>query len=307
MPFTAAEEGLQRLEEHADAEAEEHLARRRSTAFAGLDDLGAGLAFGIAQLAVLLDDQVAPQRHHHQDAEQAPGDRDQRREPDLQRIPEEDQRRHREHHRRSDRFACRAGGLHDVVLEYGALTVLAPDGPGRQHRDRHRCRGREPDAQRKVRRRRAEDDPEDRAEQERAERELRRVLLGRDVRPEALARLAHAGLPASDFFIATPTSTAAHHRVEDQREVVVIHGEAALEVLADLLAHGQEVAIIPGGILSEWDGLEDRAEDARERASGDETRREEHASGDLALFLLAAQLVAERAAAFHPRRSGRWC
>ena len=47
--------------------------RQRAAALAGDQHVGAGGAFGIGQHAVLLDDQRAPQRHHHQHAEDAAG------------------------------------------------------------------------------------------------------------------------------------------------------------------------------------------------------------------------------------------
>jgi hypothetical protein len=146
---------------------------------------------------VLLDDQVAAQRDHHQHTEHPAGERDHRRQADLERVAEEDQRGDAEHNGRGDGFAGGASGLDDVVLEDRALVALAPDRPDRQHRDRNGGGSRQSDAQREVRRRRAEDDAEHRAERERAERELGRVLLRRDDGPEGLGGAAQAKTPST--------------------------------------------------------------------------------------------------------------
>jgi len=66
------------------------------------------------------------------------------------------------------------------VLEDRALVVPAPDGPDREHRDRHGGRGRQAHAQREVGRGGAEDHAEERAEQQRAQRELGLDLARRD-------------------------------------------------------------------------------------------------------------------------------
>ena len=64
----------QRLPQRADAEAHEHGLGEGAAALAGDEDVGAGGAFGIGQDAVLLDDERAPQRHHHQHPEDAAGE-----------------------------------------------------------------------------------------------------------------------------------------------------------------------------------------------------------------------------------------
>ena len=55
-------------------EAHEHGLGHVAAPFAGDQDVGAGGAFRVGQHAVLLDDQRAPQRHHHQHAEHAAGE-----------------------------------------------------------------------------------------------------------------------------------------------------------------------------------------------------------------------------------------
>ena len=64
----------QRLPERADAEPQEDRLGQRAAAFAGDQHVGAGGALGVGQHAVFLDDQRAPQRDHHQHAENAAGD-----------------------------------------------------------------------------------------------------------------------------------------------------------------------------------------------------------------------------------------
>ena len=65
----------QRLPQRADAETQEDRLRQRAAALAGHQDVGARRALGVGQDAVLLHDERAPQRHHHQDAEDPAGDR----------------------------------------------------------------------------------------------------------------------------------------------------------------------------------------------------------------------------------------
>ena len=71
------EDPRQRLPQRAETQAREHERREPAAAFAGDQHLGAGGAFGIGQHAVLLDDERAAERHHHQDAENAAGKREQ--------------------------------------------------------------------------------------------------------------------------------------------------------------------------------------------------------------------------------------
>ena len=84
---------------------------------AGLQHLGARRALGILEHAVLLDDERAPQRDHHQDAEQAAEHRDEHDARDLEIEAEDHDRRHRHADAEGDRLAGRARRLDDVVLE----------------------------------------------------------------------------------------------------------------------------------------------------------------------------------------------
>ena len=131
----------QRLPERADAEPAEHERRQLAAPLAGDQHLGAGRAFRVGKHAVLLDDQRAPQRHHHQHAEDAAGEGQHR---DLEVVEvagavrrQEDQRRNREDDAAGDRFAGRSDRLHDVVFEdrRAAEPLQHRDG---QHGDRDR-------------------------------------------------------------------------------------------------------------------------------------------------------------------------
>ena len=131
----------QRLPQRADAQAAEHQRGELTAAFTGDQHLGARRAFRIRQQAVLLDDQGASQRHHHQHAENATCKRQQQ---DLRVIEisravweEEDQRGHGKNHAAGHRFARRANRLDDVVLEDRRAAEFFQD-RDRQHRDRDR-------------------------------------------------------------------------------------------------------------------------------------------------------------------------
>ena len=61
----------------------------------GLQHFGAGRAFRILQVTVLLHDERAAQRNHHQDSNQSAEDRDQHDARDFEIEPENHDRRHR--------------------------------------------------------------------------------------------------------------------------------------------------------------------------------------------------------------------
>ena len=72
---------------------------------------------GYFRMPCCCDDQRAPQRDHHQDAEQPAEHRDQHHARHLEIEAENQDRRHRHADAERDRLARRAGRLHDVVLE----------------------------------------------------------------------------------------------------------------------------------------------------------------------------------------------
>ena len=167
----------------AQAEAPEHAAGERPALFARHQHVGAGGPFRIQQVAVLLHDQLPAQRNHEQHADPAA---DQRQHEDarvLEGKAHEDQRRQREDRAGGDRFTRRPRRLDDVVLEDGRLAERAQQADA-EDGDGDRRRNGQAGAQADVDRDRAEDDPEDRAEEHGLERELRHVRRLGNVRPK---------------------------------------------------------------------------------------------------------------------------
>ena len=159
------EDPRQRLPQRADAEAAEHQRRQLAAALAGDQHVGAGRAFRVGQHAVLLDDQRAAQRHHHQHAEDAAGEGQHR---DLEVVEvaravgrQEDQRRDGEDDAAGDRFAGRSDRLDDVVLENRRAAELLQH-RDREHGDRDRRADRQAGAQPEIDGRGAEQQPEQR-------------------------------------------------------------------------------------------------------------------------------------------------
>ena len=169
------EDPRQRLPQRADAEAGEHHRRQLAAALAGDQHVGARRAFRVRQHAVLLDDERAAQRHHHQHAEDAAGEGEHR---DLEVVEvgravrrQEDQRRDREDDAAGDRFAGRSDRLDDVVLENRRAAELLQH-RDREHGDRNRRADRQAGAQAEIHRRRAEEQAEEHADDDRLGGEL---------------------------------------------------------------------------------------------------------------------------------------
>ena len=142
--------------------------RSRLLRRARLEDFGTRRALGIFQLAVLRHDQRAAKRDHHQDSEESAQDRDQNHASQFEVEAEDQYRRHRHPDAKGDRFAGGAGRLHDVVLE-DRRVAKAQSGQRAKERDRdhchwYRCADREPDLQDQIKRGRAKDDSEQRAD-----------------------------------------------------------------------------------------------------------------------------------------------
>ena len=155
------EEGV----EAADAEAEEDAAGEGASALAGDEHVGAGCAFRVFQVAVLLDDELAAKGNHEEDAEPAA---DQRQHEDagvFEIEAEKDQRREGEDDSRGDGLAGVAGGLDDVVFKNGAAAKGAQNADG-EHGDGDGGGDREAGAEAHVDRDCAEDDAEDRSQEE---------------------------------------------------------------------------------------------------------------------------------------------
>ncbi len=144
---------------------------------------------GVRQDAVLPDDEHPPQRDHHQDAQQAAQHGHEHHPRPFHLVAQQDQRGHRGADAEGDRLARRAGRLHHVILQDRRPTHAegarqAPEDRDRQHSHRDRRRDRHPHLEEQVQRRRAEDDPQQRADDYRGERQLGRVLARRDIGPE---------------------------------------------------------------------------------------------------------------------------
>ena len=104
---------------------------RRAAGFANYQHVGAGGAFGVDQLAVLLDDERAAKWDHHQDTEQPAKHRDDQDPRDFQLESEDHHRRHGDADAEGDRLAGRAGRLHDVVLQNARLANAEHAGKAR--------------------------------------------------------------------------------------------------------------------------------------------------------------------------------
>jgi hypothetical protein len=142
---------------------------------------------------VLVVDQRPPQRDHHQNTQQAAEHRDHRHPPDLKVEPEDKYRRHRHADTERDRFTRRPRRLNDIVFENGrvARPELRQDAEQRYRNDRNRYRRRngQADLQHKIKRRRAEDYAEKRADDERHGREFAQACnTRRNIRPKILEK-----------------------------------------------------------------------------------------------------------------------
>ena len=180
------ENAVQELVEHRRAHALEDHPGEVAALLAGDENVGAGHALGIFEVAVLLDDEGPPQRNHEEDAERAAdgGEDEDRHVLEIGRpVGEEEQGRHREDDARRDRLARRADRLHHVVLEDRGLAEPL-ENRDRQNRDRHRGRDRQAGAQGQIDRRGAEDDAEENPQEDRLERELGNLLARRNVGTE---------------------------------------------------------------------------------------------------------------------------
>ncbi len=165
------EEGV----EAADAEAEEDARGEAAAAFAGHQDVGAGGAFGIDQDAVLLDDELAAQGNHEEDAEPSAEEGEGEDAARFKIEAEEDQRGQGEDDAGGDGLAGVSGGLDDVVFEDAGAAERAEDGDG-EYGDGDAGGNGKSCAQADVDRDRAEEYAEDRAQQKRANGEFRSRL-----------------------------------------------------------------------------------------------------------------------------------
>ena len=102
------QDAVEELVEHRDADALEDHAGEVAALLAGDQDVRAGHALGVLEVAVLLDDEGAAQRNHEEDAERAAHGRQHEDRDVLEvvlAVGQEEQRRHREDDAGRDRLA----------------------------------------------------------------------------------------------------------------------------------------------------------------------------------------------------------
>ena len=91
---------------------------------------------------MLIDNQCAAQRNHHENPEEPAGNRDKHDACDLEIKAEDHDRRHRHAEAESDRFTGRTRSLHDVVLQDRGVAQTEfgkePKKGNREHRDWNR-------------------------------------------------------------------------------------------------------------------------------------------------------------------------
>ncbi len=138
---------------------------------------------------MLVDDQRAAQRDHHQDAQQATEHAHQQHARDFQVEAQDQDRRHGHAQAEGQRFAGRTGRLRDAVFEDRrfACTKLLRHAEQRDGDDRHRDRGADgqADLEHQVQRRRAEDHAEDDAHDQGAWRHFSQLGMGGNIGFEA--------------------------------------------------------------------------------------------------------------------------
>ena len=156
----------------AESEAEEDARGEAATALSGDQDIRAGRALGVEQRSVLLDDELAAQRDHEQNAEPAAEERQRKDAARLKIVAEKDERGQGEDDARRDGLARVSRGLHDVVFQ-DAGPAKRPQDRDREHCDGYARGDRQPGAQPNVHRHRAKDHAEERAQDERPGRQLR--------------------------------------------------------------------------------------------------------------------------------------
>ncbi len=134
---------------------------------------------------MLLDDELAAQRHHEEYAEPSAEQRQGKNSPEgeFRAKAQEDQRGNGEHHAGCERFARGAGGLHDVVFKNGG-TAEGPQDANGQNGNGDGCGNGESGAQSYVNGDGAEEQAEQRAEDYCAESKFFEGFFSGNKRPE---------------------------------------------------------------------------------------------------------------------------
>src|SRR5215467_14246234 len=186
----------------AEAQPPEHSPGEGASALARHQNVGTGGAFRKTQVAVFFDDELAAYGNHEKHAQPSAkqGQGKDAPEGELFAKAEKDQRGNGEHHAGGERFARRAGGLHDVVLKNGGAPESAKNAD-RKHRDGDGSGNGEAGTETDVDGNGAEQQPEQCSENDGAESEFGERFFGRDVGAKFARRgrgtpgtIAHKGL-----------------------------------------------------------------------------------------------------------------
>ena len=166
----------------AESKAPENASGKRTATLACNKDVSTGSTFGEGEVAVLLDDELTTQGNHEQHAEPSAEKRERENPPEgeLGAEAEKDERGNREHDAGGERFAGRASGLDDVVLEDCRTSKRAQDADG-EYGDGNGCGDGEAGAQADVDAHRAKEQTKQGAQDHSANRKFLEGLLRGDV------------------------------------------------------------------------------------------------------------------------------
>ena len=158
--------------DRTQTEAPENAAGKGAAVFAGEQNVGAGGAFRIGEMAVFLDDEFSSQRNHEEDAEPSAEQREKKDAGVFQIEAEKDERGQGEDDAGGNRLAGVAGGLDNVIFEDRGAAESTQH-TDRQHGDWNGGSNGEPGAKADVDSDGAEKDAEDAAEKNGAESKFR--------------------------------------------------------------------------------------------------------------------------------------
>ena len=173
----------QQLEECAHEHAQADAACPAATAFSRCQHLGARHALRVPKVRPL-DDERLPHRHHEDDTQQPPEQRDEGGWPEFELLPcpDEQQRRDSEDHPGRERLSGRGHGLHHIVFEDRRPPEQRAKQRHAHDRGRNGCGDRQARVEPEVHVGRAHDDAEDGAKGDRDPGQLSRGLARRNDR-----------------------------------------------------------------------------------------------------------------------------
>ncbi len=114
----------------AEAEGDEDTACEGAAVLAGEENVGAGGAFRVSEVAVFFDDELAAEGNHEKDAQPAAEQGEDEDAGVLEAEAEEDERGECEDDARGDGLPGVSGGLDDVVFKDGCAAQSAEDADG---------------------------------------------------------------------------------------------------------------------------------------------------------------------------------